>query len=360
MENDTQSPEPTSNNDSSNTEQTEQKPIDKPILTTSVSPDFKLPVDNTSNKRKTIIIIASSVVAVLVIFAGVMFALLKLNEQTQTAAVDTTPVAQTTVTKTFNGATAASTVDSIKANVKSTLLKQSSDTDKTDYYVSAYKINDAKFAVKPKQHKGIAGTGTVETVNTDYDATVKTLEDNKFKTLSKDTDKDAIPGRTDKYTLLASDTVVCYANSSIQDEKTKLAKFSLGCADMSEYKTAVEDLQPFYDAMANSKVKDTPKVAGVDGLVLSNLDIGDGAEGYKNAEIAVGNLYSVGGYGASFYKAPNGVWTFAFAGQEVQLCSALNTPDLQKGLTGRNCNDEATGKIIKYTMPAADSSKKTS
>jgi hypothetical protein len=94
--------------------------------------------------------------------------------------------------------------------------------------------------------------------------------------------------------------------------------------------------------------------------VLSNLDIGDGAEGYKNAEIAVGNLYSVGGYGASFYKAPNGVWTFAFAGQEVQLCSALNTPDLQKGLTGRNCNDEATGKIIKYTMPAADSSKKTS
>ena len=55
----------------------------------------------------------------------------------------------------------------------------------------------------------------------------------------------------------------------------------MGCADISEYKTAVEDLQPFYDAMANSKVKDAPKVAGSrwPSAKCENPDIGDGAEG---------------------------------------------------------------------------------
>lgn len=349
MDNNTHNPEPTGNDASSDT--TEQKPVDRPILTTSVSPDFKLPIDETNSKRKTIIIVVTSILLVLGVFAGAMYALLQLNEKTQTPTVQTnTPIVQTPVTKTFDGKTAAATVQSIQANIKSTLLKQSTDVNKQNHTVAAYQVNGAKYAVYPQKDQGIASTGTTETVNTDYDATLKTLKDNEFKSLA--TSADGTQDRTDKYEILASNKVVCFVHNTPTEVNAKTAQFSLGCGDISDYTVASEAIQPFYDALVNTKVKNAPKVADVDGLILGNPNISDGTDGYKNAQLSVSNSHGAGGYGASFYRSATGTWTFAFAGQDAPQCSSFNTPELQKGFTGISCYD-TKGEVVSYKPTAA-------
>ncbi|HMQ96460.1 MAG TPA: hypothetical protein PKD19_04555 [Candidatus Saccharibacteria bacterium] len=111
---------------------------------------------------------------------------------------------------------------------------------------------------------------------------------------------------------------------------------SVSCGLISEYKTAIEKMKPFINAL--------PSVQPT--TVLTGLKITDSlVSGYQRAGVNVSGIGGIGGSVALFYRKSTGTWVYFTNVQQAISCSEYDTDDLKNAFKGETCYSEDNREV---------------
>lgn len=223
------------------------------------------------------------------------------------------------------------------------------------YKLPYYAVSGKPFKNLPYAGSGIAYKGDSSQSEINYTKLFNFFKLNNFKILTSIANEESFITNSAKvpftnYAIYESKEMVCSIwqadVSSILTPGDNLV--SVGCADVANYKTAADDLSPFYD----SYTKANPKHS--DNILLGSPEVFNSNGGYKFTTLyQEDNLGPLSPAASNFiglyYQAPgSSKWTFfnsqsASGGKPLQ-CSAYNTAELKKAFNGLVCYDETLRK----------------
>lgn len=100
------------------------------------------------------------------------------------------------------------------------------------------------------------------------------------------------------------------------------------CGLIASYPDMAAKIKPFAEALPDTS----------DNTVFSNLSIEDSKiSGYQRASLSEGDMRTVGGGVAMFYRKGTGAWKYFSITQVILPCSDYNTTDLQNAFNGDSC-----------------------
>ena len=224
------------------------------------------------------------------------------------------------------------------------------------YKLPYYAVSGSPFKNLPSEGSGVAYKGDSSQSEINYTKLFNFFKLNNFKILTSTINEESFITNSAKvpftnYAVYESKEMVCSIwqadVSSILTPGDNLV--SVGCADVANYKTAADDLSPFYDSYAKANPKHS------DNILLGSPEVFNSTGGYKFATLYQEDERGPSSPAASnfiglYYQAPgSSKWKFfnsqsaASDGKPLQ-CSAYNTPELKKAFSGNSCYDDAARK----------------